>query len=195
MWDPPTPGSTRSGPRGRLRWRFKTGEIIDSAATIGRYDPRLRTSPITVGSGDESLYRLRSDRGSLSRARRVIWTYRSPRGPATGQLVNWWEGNAVTGFGGVIYAGNTGGGGYAINPDGSERWVFPTQNSVWTAPAITRDGRTFWASLDLGIYGVDPQGRAAVGVHGARLQRLLARAQPRRVHHLRGLVRQQPLRA
>ena len=65
----------------------------------------------------------------------------------------------MTGFGGVIYAGNTGGGGYAINPDGSERWVFPTENSVWTAPAMTRDGRTFWASLDLGIYGVDPQGR------------------------------------
>ena len=39
------------GPRGKLRWRFKTGEIIDSAATIGRYDPRLRTSPITVGLG------------------------------------------------------------------------------------------------------------------------------------------------
>jgi hypothetical protein len=70
------------GPRAKLRWRFKTGEIIDSA-TIGRYDPRLRTSPITVGSGDESLYRLRSDRDALSRARRVIWTYRSPSRIAT----------------------------------------------------------------------------------------------------------------
>ena len=40
-------------PSGKLRWRFKTGQIIDSAATIGAYDPKLRTSPITVGSGDE----------------------------------------------------------------------------------------------------------------------------------------------
>ena len=146
-------------PSGKLRWRFKTGEIIDSAATIGAYDPKLRTSPITVGSGDEKIYRLRSDRRRLSPPERTIWTYSPRRPPATGQLVNWWEGNAVTGFGGVIYAGNTGGGGYALNPDGSERWVFPTGNSVWSAPAMTRDGRTFWTSLDLGIYGVDPRGR------------------------------------
>jgi outer membrane protein assembly factor BamB len=147
------------GRSGRLRWRFKTGEIIDSAATIGAYDRRLRTSPITVGSGDERIYRLRSDRRRLPRRARTIWTYSPSRGPGTGQLVNWWEGNAVTGFGGVIYAGNTGGGGYAINPDGSERWVFPTGNSVWSAPAMTRDGRTFWSSLDLGIYGVGPRGQ------------------------------------
>ncbi len=144
---------------GRLRWRFKTGEIIDSAATLGRYDPRLGSSPLTVGSGDERLYRLRTDPAPLSRRRRIVWTYRPSRGPATGQLVNWWEGNAVTGFGGVIYAGNTGGGAYAINPDGTQRWVFQAGNSVWTAPAMTRDGRTFWASLDFNVYSLDPQGR------------------------------------
>ena len=38
--------------------------------------------------------------------------------PAQGQLVNWWEGNVTMGPGGVLYAGNTGGAEYALNPNG-----------------------------------------------------------------------------
>lgn len=137
---------------GHERWRFRTGEIIDSAAT-------LTPGAVTVGSGDEYLYRLRTDARRLSPGARTLWRYRASRPPATGQLVNWWEGNAVTGFGGTIFAGNTGGGAYAISPRGRRRWVFQAGNSVWTAPAIARDGRTFWGSLDLSVYGLDARGR------------------------------------
>jgi outer membrane protein assembly factor BamB len=141
--------------KGRLRWRFKTGNIIDSAATIGRYDRRLRTTPVTFGSADERLYRLRSER---RRRRRIIWAFRPTRKPATGQLVDWWEGNAATGPGGLIYAGNTGGGAYAVNPNGTQRWVFQAGNSVWTAPAMGADGSTYWGSLDLNVYKLDSAG-------------------------------------
>jgi outer membrane protein assembly factor BamB len=113
---------------------------------------------VTVGSGDEYLYRLRTDPRRLAPARRVLWRYRALRPPATGQLVNWWEGNAVTGFGGTVFAGNTGGGAYAISSRGRRRWVFQAGNSVWTAPALARDGRSFWGSLDLSVYGLDASG-------------------------------------
>ena len=146
-------------PDGRRRWAFPTGGIIDSAAVIGRYDRRLRTSPITFGSGDENLYRLRSDRRRLSRKRRVIWRHRAEAAPATGQLVRWWEGQPVIGPGGTVYAGNTAGQAYAINPDGTTKWIYETGNSVWTAPAIADDGTTFWGSLDLFVHAVDANGQ------------------------------------
>ena len=147
--------------KGKLRWRFKTGNIIDSAATIGAYDRRLRTTPVTIGSGDERLYRLRSERRRRlrRRSRRIIWAFRPTLKPATGQLVDWWEGNAVTGPGGLVYAGNTGGGAYAVNPNGSQRWVFQAGNSVWTAPAMGADGSTYWGSLDLKVYKLDAAGK------------------------------------
>jgi outer membrane protein assembly factor BamB len=99
------------GRNGRRRWRFKTGEIIDSAGVLGR------GGTVTFGSGDENVYRLRSRPRRLSRAGRLIWRFRARRPPAQGQLVNWFEGNVTMGPGGVLYAGNTGGPEYAINPN------------------------------------------------------------------------------
>ena len=145
--------------RGERRWRFRTGGIIDAAGTIGAYDRSLRTTPVTFGSGDERLYRVRTDPGTLSRRARTIWKARATSQPATGQLVNWWEGSAVTGPGGVVLAGNTGGGAYAFEPDGRLRWTFQAGNSVWTAPAIARDGTSYWGSLDLNVYALDARGR------------------------------------
>jgi outer membrane protein assembly factor BamB len=140
------------GPRGTLRWRLKTGGIIDAAAALGG-------NRVTVGSGDERLYHLRTDRRALPRGRRIAWTFRPSRRPATGQLVNWWEGNVALGFDGTIYAGSTGGAAYAITPAGRQRWAFATGNSVWTTPAFARDGTTYWGSVDLSAYAVDAGGR------------------------------------
>jgi outer membrane protein assembly factor BamB len=132
---------------GRPRWRFKTGEIIDSAGVLGR------GGTVTFGSGDERIYRLRTKNG------RPLWTFRATRKPATGQLVNWWEGNVTMGPGGVLYAGNTGGAEYALNPNGKLRWLFPAGNSVWSNAAIGKDGSVYFGSLDLNIYGLDASGK------------------------------------
>jgi outer membrane protein assembly factor BamB len=144
---------------GRERWRFRTGGIIDAAAVIGSYDRKLETTPITIGSGDEVLYELRTDRARLSRSKRTIWRFRPTIRPATGQIVNWWEGNVALGFDGTIYAGNTGGGVYAIGSGGRQRWAYKAGNSVWTTPAFARDGTTYWGSLDLSIFALDARGR------------------------------------
>jgi outer membrane protein assembly factor BamB len=147
------------GRTGKARWSFKTGGIIDAAAVIGAYDRKLKTTPITIGSGDEVLYKLRTDRARISRRKRTIWRFFPTIKPATGQIVNWWEGNVALGFDGTIYAGNTGGGTYAINQDGRERWAYTAGNSVWTTPAFARDGTTFWGSLDLSIFALDRKGK------------------------------------
>src|SRR3954452_9741250 len=132
---------------GRLKWRFKTGEIIDSAGVLGR------GGTVTFGSGDEHIYRLRT------KDARVLWRFKARGSPATGQLVNWWEGNVTMGPGGVLYAGNTGGAEYAINPNGRLRWIHRTGNSVWSNAAIGADGSVYFGSLDLNVYGLNKRGK------------------------------------
>ncbi len=149
------------GADGHVRWRFRTGGIIDSAAVLGRRDPELGASTVTFGSGDENLYRLRRTNRDIARKRRVLWRFTPPQPPGQGQLVNWWEGNVVLGPDGTLYAGNTGGGVYALNPDGTQKWSFPTGNAVWSAVAIGDDGRLFFDSLDLFIYAADRDGEQA----------------------------------
>ncbi len=146
---------------GKLLWRFKTGNLIDSAGFIGRYDPLLHTNPLVVPSGDEHLYEIRSDRHSPSRAARIIWKYKPPlaRQPAGQvQLVDWWEGNAEPGPDGTIYAGNTGDAAYAFYPDGRLKWVHRSFGPFWTDPAIDDDGTSYWGSLDLSVHALDAHG-------------------------------------
>jgi outer membrane protein assembly factor BamB len=149
------------GPSGSPRWRLRTGGIIDAAAAIGR-PGRRGPAPITIGSGDERLYHLRTKPRHLPRRRRILWRFRPTLPPVAGQLVDWWEGNVAIGPGGTIYAGNTGGAAYAINPDGGLRWVAPRGNSVWTTPAFGQGGEagnTFWGSVDLYAFSLDAAGR------------------------------------
>jgi outer membrane protein assembly factor BamB len=140
------------GPNGRLSWRFKTGEIIDSAGVLGR-------GTVTFGSGDEHIYRLRSDARPLGRRARTLWRFRATRKPAEGQLVNWWEGNVTMGFGGNLFAGNTGGAEYSLTPRGKLRWVHPAGNSVWSNAAIGDDGTVYFGSLDLSVRAVSAHGK------------------------------------
>ena len=50
------------GDDGDAVWRLRTGGIIDAAAALGHRAGRRGGFPITIGSGDETLYQLRSDR-------------------------------------------------------------------------------------------------------------------------------------
>jgi outer membrane protein assembly factor BamB len=144
---------------GNVRWRLKTGEIIDSAATLGAPDPLAGGPTVTVGSADEHIYRLRDpERRNLTRKQRIVWRFRTEKPPQGGQIVNWWEGNVVTGPDGTLYAGNTGGGMYAISPAGAELWSFPTGNALWSAAAIDDAGRIFFGSVDAHLYGIDAAG-------------------------------------
>lgn len=135
-------------PRGRLRWRIRTGGLIDAAAVLG-------PGPVvTFGSGDEVLRRVRTRRPP-----RELWRALPTLPPAPGQLVRWWEGNPQLAPDGTTYVGNTGGGAYALDPTGRPRWAHQRGNSVWTTPAVGRDGTTYWGSLDLATFALRPDGR------------------------------------
>lgn len=143
---------------GRERWRLRTGGIIDAAAALGARRGKGGDFPITIGSGDETLYQLSGRDRRLSRRERIRWTYETPLQPATGQLVNWWEGNPAYGPDGNIFVGNTGGGAYSLTPGGEQRWVVQRANSVWTTPAFDAEGNSYWGSVDFFAFSLDPQG-------------------------------------
>jgi len=143
--------------RGRERWHLRTDGIIDAAAALGARRPG-GDFPITIGSGDETLYQLRGANRRLVRGRRIRWRFRTGLAPATGQLVNWWEGNVAYGPDGNLYVGNTGGGAFSLTPGGEQRWVVQRQNSVWTTPAFDPAGNSYWGSVDLFAFSLDPQG-------------------------------------
>ena len=150
---------------------------------------RSRADTVTFGSGDEYLYRARASDGH------VLWRFKATRPPATGQLVDWWEGNVAPGPDGDLYVGNTGGGAYRLSPDGKLRWVYQAGNSVWTTPAFGSDGSTYWGSRRPDdVLARQRRGEALEHRH-AGLQRLVAGAVSRRPDALRGVVRPLPLRA
>ena len=146
------------GRDGSKLWRFRTGGIIDAAAALGRRAGPNDEFPITIGSGDETLYQLRGTPKQLSAAKRTRWTFRTPLAPATGQLVNWWEGNVAYGPDSNLYVGNTGGGAFSLTPDGRQRWVTQRANSVWTTPAFDAEGNSYWGSVDFYAFSLDPAG-------------------------------------
>jgi outer membrane protein assembly factor BamB len=143
-------------PEGTERWRFTTDGIIDTAPALLPDEPGVGPT-LVVGSGDETMYRLRVD-PALGEGARSVWTFRPTLDLAGEQLVAWWEGSPTVGPDGTVYQGNTGGGAYAVRPDGSQRWAHATGNAVWTVPAIGPDGTTYWGSLDLVVRAVDSGG-------------------------------------
>ncbi|HNO14756.1 MAG TPA: PQQ-binding-like beta-propeller repeat protein, partial [Actinomycetota bacterium] len=132
-------------------WRFETGEIIDTAPAL------LDDDTLIIGSGDENMYKVSTD-PAIPSHQRVVWTFKPTLPTVEGQLVNWWEGSPNVGPDGVIYQGNTGGGAYAVNPDGTEKWAYQAQNSVWTVPSMDDSGTTYWGSVDLRLFALNADG-------------------------------------
>jgi len=137
---------------GKEVWRFETGEIIDTAPAL------LDDRSLIIGSGDENMYKVSTD-PAIPSHQRVVWTFKPTLPPVEGaQLVSWWEGSPNVGPDGVIYQGNTGGGAYAVEPDGSQKWAYQAQNAVWTVPAMDDSGVTYWGSVDLRMFALNPDG-------------------------------------
>ncbi len=142
-------------PDGSERWTYRTGELIDSAATITRFDPDLGYSKVVFLSGDGNMYCLRTDDGVASPEDRLLWTFQATADPGPGYN-NWWEGNVVMGFDGTLYAGNTNWNYYAVDQEGALEWTYTTGNNAWSAAAFADDGTIYWGSLDLFVHAVGP---------------------------------------
>ncbi|MEW6439925.1 MAG: PQQ-binding-like beta-propeller repeat protein [bacterium] len=144
-------------PDGTEKWRFETGELIDSAATIRRFDPENGYSKVVFLSGDGNVYCLRADAAVSRPEDRLLWTFQATVSPGPGYN-NWWEGNVVMGFDGTLYAGNTNWNYYAFSEEGEFRWSYTTGNNCWSAAAFADDGTIYWGSLDVMVHAVRPDG-------------------------------------
>src|ERR1035437_3861249 len=60
---------------------------------------------------------------------------------------------------GTIYLGTWAGKLWAVNPDGSRKWVFQAQNEIKSAPAVGSDGTVCFGSRDRKFYAVGADGK------------------------------------
>jgi outer membrane protein assembly factor BamB len=134
---------------GSLNWKYETGEIIDSAGA-------LTPGAITFISGDGHMYHFRT--GQMELSARPIWTYEAQLRPDV-SYNRWFEGNVAVGYDGTLYSGNTNFLYYAINPDGTLKWTYPTTSNNWSQAAFADDGTIFWGSNDTYIRAVAPDGK------------------------------------
>jgi len=136
-------------PDGSLNWKYETGEIIDSAGA-------LTSGAITFISGDGHMYHFHT--GKMEIEKRPIWVYEAELRPDV-SYNRWFEGNVAVGYDGTFYSGNTNFLYYAINPDGSLKWTYPTTSNNWSQAAFADDGTIFWGSNDTYIRAVAPDGK------------------------------------
>ncbi len=70
---------------------------------------------------------------ALNRDGSLKWTY----------INDIWDSSPTIGPDGTIYFGSNDSSLYALNPNGSLRWIFPTQGSIGASPAIGKDGTVY----------------------------------------------------
>lgn len=138
-------------PDGHQKWQYETGEIIDSAGALPRVNSQMTCPTVIFPSGDGHLYLLRCDNGQH------IWSFDARVSPRK-SYNNWFEANVAVGPDGSYYAGNTNFNYYAVNPDGSLKWTYPTGSNNWSQAAFADDGTIFWTSCDTLIHAVGPDG-------------------------------------
>ncbi len=136
---------------GNLRWKYKTGEIIDSAGALPAHQP-TGIATVLFPSADGHIYCLDKDSGEL------IWTFDGNES-LEDQFNNWFEGNIALAPDGTLYAGNTNFRYYALTPDGDLKWTYKTGSNAWSIAGINPDGDLVWGSCDTFIHGVSKGGR------------------------------------
>jgi outer membrane protein assembly factor BamB len=130
---------------GREAWRYQAGELIDSAAALGRdgavYVPAGDALHALAGNGREQwAWDLLKDR---------------PADLYSFSTNYWWEGNVVIGPDGALYAGDDDFFFYCLEPDGRLRWAFRTGFLVWSAAAFDNQGAVYFAGFDMKLYALD----------------------------------------
>lgn len=127
----------------RVKWSHDAGEVIDSASTIGE------DGSIYVPSGN-GLYSFAPD--GRQRWHLDLLKLENHFSPST---IYWWEGNAVVGPNGWVYAGCDDFHVYAIDPSGKIRWKALTGCCVWTAACFGPDNTVYLVSFDFRLYAFD----------------------------------------
>jgi outer membrane protein assembly factor BamB len=129
-------------PDGTLKWKFATGDIIDSTAILAA------DGTIFVPAGDGYLYALDAN-GAMK------WKL-----SALGNLgfIKWWEGHIAMGHDGTLYAGNDDRHLYAVSQAGDIDWTYTTLDQVWSAAAVATDGNLYFGANDFIVRSATPAG-------------------------------------
>ena len=160
---------------GQLRWTYtlldRSDSLIDSAAALP-----ANSNLVVVPGGDGYLHALDRTTGQLQ------WRFQAhhvpPEKHQEGTIVNSFEGNVQSGKDGVLYAGSDNQHLYAVNPDGTEAWAFPTGMMIWSSPAFSPDNQWMtFGSLDGNLYLLDPHHVTVDPKDGSKMPKLLAMMQ------------------
>lgn len=146
---------------GEIKWRHSAGWCIFSSAAISK------DNILYVGSKDHNLYAIKDNGDNYT----LLWEH-SFGDFYDGHLV---DASPAIGEDGTIYIGVdpygaaildepvvVGNSFYAINPDGTRKWNFPTDDGVETSPGIGPDGTIYFGSYDSTIYAVTDGGTEGI---------------------------------
>jgi outer membrane protein assembly factor BamB len=132
-------------PAGVKLWEFTAGGNIECGPAI---DTEGR---IYFGSSDMKVYAL--DPGGAQ-----VWAYTTTGDvsfccPAIGA-----DGTVYIGGGYVPVTSDVDGKLYAINHDGTLKWIYQAGGPVWSSPALAADGTIIFGGVDYVIYALNPDG-------------------------------------
>jgi outer membrane protein assembly factor BamB len=137
-------------PDGTVKWRYKTEWCIISSPAIDDY------GTVYIGSKDHNLYAFDESEQKLK------WKY--PTGKFyDGHLI---DSSPAIGENGTIYFGTDPYGAFgqdpiqvetnfwAVNPNGTLKWIFETEDGVESSPATSEDGTIYFGSYDTYLYSI-----------------------------------------
>jgi outer membrane protein assembly factor BamB len=128
---------------GTLKWRFKTdGLILGSSPAIDE------DGTIYVGSWDSFLYAINSN-GTLK------WKCNANNANIASSPAIADDGTI---YFGTLWSLGDGGKIHAVNPNGTEKWRYQTEDAVSSSPAIGNDGTIYIGSSDTYFYAMYPNG-------------------------------------
>ncbi len=159
-----------------LRWKFPTGERIQSSPVLGS------DGTVYIGSHDSNLYAINPDGtekwrfgakmridstaalapddtiyfGSWDKNMYSITS--SGKGQWRVQMSDQISSSPTVGPDNTIYIGADDGFLYAITPDGTLKWSFRTGERVFSSPSIAPDGTVYVGSFDSNLYAINPDG-------------------------------------
>lgn len=149
-------------PAGEIKWNHFTGWCVFGSPAL------TKDNTIIFGSKDHNLYAMKDNGDDYT----ILWEH--PFGefydghlvdasPAIGEDGTIYVGvdpyGASMGMTQVVIVGNSF---YAVNPDGTRKWQFPTNDGVETSPGIGPDGTIYFGSYDSTIYAVTDGGTEGI---------------------------------
>jgi outer membrane protein assembly factor BamB len=143
---PPRDPSHNVGP---IRWRFRFAECPGKRPPVVSHSPPAGADGIGTGASptvgpDGTIYigANNSNFYAISPAGDLVWMFEAER-----EIAGIWSTAALSADNSTLYFGANKGGIYAVNrQDGTLRWQFPINGSVYSSPALDAAGTLYTAS-------------------------------------------------